>query len=149
MVPSQIKVKVAGRAFELKELEQLCTKFLKCRIDSKNLVHFLKNTIKYDTPDLREVVIFRFVKDATNAFQNEQVLDLSETDMEDIMEKKPEIAVKRVMDVLVKWSRKRMQAEVKAKGEARLSRRKIKNLRSRPNLLKRSRKISWHLYQAQ
>ena len=102
-----------------------------------------------DAPDLREVVIFRFVKDATNAFQNEQVLDLSETDMEDIMEKKPEIAVKRVMDVLVKWSRKRMQAEVKAKGEARLSRRKIKNLRSRPNLLKRSRKISWHLYQAQ
>merc|ERR1712109_75394 len=79
--------------------------------------HFLKNTTKYDTPDLREVVISRFVKDATNAFQNEQVLDLTEIEMQDIMEKKPEIAAKRVIDVLVKWARKRMQAETKAKEE--------------------------------
>merc|ERR1712126_768102 len=96
-----------------KELEELCTKFLKYRIDSKNLVHFLKNTSKYDTPDLREVVISRFVKDATNAFQNEHVLDLTETEMQDIMEKKPEVAAKKVIDVLVKWARKRMQAEIK------------------------------------
>merc|ERR1712088_250019 len=106
--------------FELKELEDLCTKFLQYRIDSKNLVHFLKNTTKYDTPDLREVVISRFVKDATNAFQNDQVLDLSEVEMQDIMEKKPEIAAKRVIDVLVKWARKKMQAETKEKGDTKL-----------------------------
>ena len=50
------KVKVAGRMFQLKELEELCTKFLQYRIDSRNLIHFLKNTIKYDTPDLRDVI---------------------------------------------------------------------------------------------
>ena len=59
------KVKVAGRTFDLKELEELCIKFLKYRIDSENLVHFLKNTTKYDTPDLKEVVISRFVREIT------------------------------------------------------------------------------------
>merc|ERR1712088_70175 len=106
--------------FELKELEDLCTKFLKYRIDSKNLVHFLKNTSKYDTPDLREVVISRFVKDATTAFQNEQVLDLSEKEMQDIMDQKPQIAAKKVIDVLIKWARKNFLSESKPKEEPKL-----------------------------
>merc|ERR1712066_84983 len=100
------KVKVAGRTFELKELEELCTKFLKYRIDAKNLVHFLKNTTKYDTPDLREVVISRFVKDASNGFESEQVLELSEEELLSIMERKPEIQAKKIMDVLIRWARK-------------------------------------------
>ena len=54
----------------LKELEEVCTKFLKYRIDSKNLVHFLKNTTKYDTPDIKEVVISRFVKDTAKLFHD-------------------------------------------------------------------------------
>ena len=59
------------------------------RIDSKNLVHFLKNTTKYDTPDLKEVVISRFVKDASNGFESEQVLELTEQELLSVMERKP------------------------------------------------------------
>ena len=40
------KVKVADRKFKLKELEDLCTKFLQYRIDARNLIHFLKNPIQ-------------------------------------------------------------------------------------------------------
>ena len=29
-------------------------------LDARNLIHFLKNTIKYDTPDLRDIVIGRY-----------------------------------------------------------------------------------------
>ena len=29
-------------------------------LDARNLIHFLKNTIKYDTPDLRDIVIARY-----------------------------------------------------------------------------------------
>merc|ERR1712088_487120 len=105
--------KVAGRTFDLKELEELCTKFLKYRIDSKNLVHFLKNTTKYDTPDLKEVVISRFVKDASNGFESDQVLELSEQELLSIMERKPEVATKKVMDVLIRWARKIYKAEKK------------------------------------
>lgn len=112
------KVKIAGRTFDLKELEELCTKFLKYRIDSKNLVHFLKNTTKYDTPDLREVVISRFVKDASNGFEDEQVLELSESELLSIMERKPEVQAKKVMEVLIKWARKRYNLEVKLKEES-------------------------------
>jgi len=112
------KVKVAGRLFDLKELEELCTKFLKYRIDSKNLVHFLKNTTKYDTPDLKEVVISRFVKDAANGFESEQVLDLSEQELLAIMERKPEVQAKKVIDVLIRWARKIHKAEKKAQEDA-------------------------------
>merc|ERR1711942_409206 len=110
------KVKVAGRTFDLKELEELCTKFLKCRIDSKNLVHFLKNTTKYDTPDLKEVVISRFVKDASSGFESDQVLELSESELLAIMERKPEVQAKKVMDVLIRWARKMYKAEKKPEG---------------------------------
>merc|ERR1712115_611132 len=98
---------------DLKELEELCTKFLKYRIDSKNLVHFLKNTTKYDTPDLKEVVISRFVKDASNGFESDQVLELSEQELLSIMERKPEVQAKKVMDVLIRWARKMYKAEKK------------------------------------
>ena len=67
------KVKVAGRTFDLKELEELCTKFLKYRIDSKNLVHFLKNTTKYDTPDLKAPI-----EDAWKVEVAGQAFDLKE-----------------------------------------------------------------------
>jgi len=110
------KVKVAGRTFDLKELEELCTKFLKYRIDSKNLVHFLKNTTKYDTPDLKEVVISRFVKDASSGFESDQVLELSEQELLAIMERKPEVQAKKVMDVLIRWARKMYKAEKKSEG---------------------------------
>lgn len=112
------KVKVAGRIFDLKELEELCTKFLKYRIDSKNLVHFLKNTTKYDTPDLKEVVISRFVKDAANGFESEQVLELSEQELLSIMERKPEVQAKKVLEVLIRWARKIYKAEKKAQEDA-------------------------------
>ena len=52
------------------------------RIDSRNLIHFLKNTIKYDTSDLRDVVISRLLKDAEKAFENEQMMDLSEEEIQ-------------------------------------------------------------------
>merc|ERR1712212_721184 len=105
------KVKVAGRTFKLKELEELCTKFLQYRIDSRNLIHFLKNTIKYDTPDLRDVVIARLLKDADKAFDNEQMLDLSEEELYNIMAKRPQVQGRKAMDVLIKWAKKKFALE--------------------------------------
>ena len=105
------KVKVAGRMFQLKELEELCTKFLQYRIDSRNLIHFLKNTIKYDTPDLRDVVISRLLKDAEKAFENEQMIDLSEEELYNIMTKRPQVAGRKVMDVLIRWVKKSFALE--------------------------------------
>jgi len=118
------KVKVAGRTFELKELEELCTKFLKYRIDSKNLVHFLKNTTRYNTPDLKEVVISRFVKDASTGFENDQVLDLSEEELLCIMERKPEVQGKKVMDVFIRWARKINAAKKKVEEQAKAAEKK-------------------------
>ena len=92
--------------FQLKELVEFCTKFLQYRIDSRNLVHFLKNTIKYDTPDLRDVVIARLLKDADKAFDNEQMLDLSEDELYNIMAKRPRVKGSKVMDVLIRWAKK-------------------------------------------
>ena len=105
------KVKVAGRTFKLKELEDLCTKFLQYRIDARNLIHFLKNTIKYDTPDLRDVVIARLLKDADKAFDNEQMLDLSEEELMNIMSRRPQVKARKVMNVLMKWAKKKLALE--------------------------------------
>ena len=60
--------------------------------DSRNLIHFLKNTSKYDTPDLRNVVISKLLKDAEKAFENEQMIDLSEEELYNIMTKRPQVA---------------------------------------------------------
>jgi len=111
------KVKVAGRTFKLKELEDLCTKFLQYRIDARNLIHFLKNTIKYDTPDLRDVVIARLLKDADKAFDNEQILDLSKEELMNIMSRKPQVKASKVMDVLIRWAKKKLALEETKKEE--------------------------------
>lgn len=105
------KVKVAGRTFQLKELEELCTKFLQYRIDSRNLIHFLKNTIKYDTPDLRDIVITRFLQNADKGFEDPQILDLSEEELLNIMKRRPEVQARKVMEVLIKWAKKRFAIE--------------------------------------
>merc|ERR1712088_944582 len=105
------KVKVAGRTFKLKELEDLCTKFLQYRIDARNPIHFLKNTIKYDTPDLRDIVIARLLKDADKAFDNEQILDLSKEELMNIMSRKPQVKASKVMDVLIRWAKKKLALE--------------------------------------
>ena len=52
----------------------------------------LKNTNKYDTPDLRHVVISKLLKDAEKAFENEQMIDLSEEELYNIMTKRPQVA---------------------------------------------------------
>ena len=80
-------------------------------IDSRNLIHFLKNTIKYDTPDLRVVVISRLLKDAEKAFENEQMIDLSEEELYNIMTKRPQVAGRKVMDVLIRWVKKSFALE--------------------------------------
>jgi len=95
------KVRVAGRTFKLKELEDFCTKFLQYRIDARNLIHFLKNTIKYDTPYLRDVVIARLLKDADKAFDNEQMLNLSKEELLNIVAKRPQVKASKVMNVLM------------------------------------------------
>ena len=71
----------------------------------------MKNTIKYDTPDLRDVVIARLLKDADKAFDNEQMLDLSEDELYNIMAKRPRVKGSKVMDVLIKWAKKRFALE--------------------------------------
>merc|ERR1712038_1978654 len=105
------KVKVAGRTFQLKELEELCTRFLQYRIDSRNLIHFLKNTSKYNTPDLRDVVISRFLKNAEKGFEDEQILDLTEDELLNIMSRRPEVTARKVMDVLIRWGKKKFAVE--------------------------------------
>ena len=80
----------------LKEVEELCTKFLQYRIDSRNLIHFLKNTIKYDTPDLRDVVIARLLKDAEKAFENKDEPKKEEKkDTEEVKKDEPKAEEKK------------------------------------------------------
>jgi len=101
------KVKVAGRKFQLKELEELCTKFLKYRLDSQNLLIYLKNSCKYECPDLREVIVNRFLKDALAVLDDPLVLNLSEGEFLTLIEKRPEVQGKKLMAVLIKWANKR------------------------------------------
>ena len=63
----------------------------------------MKNTSKYDTPDLRNVVISKLLKDAEKAFENEQMIDLSEEELYNIMTKRPQVAGRKAMDVLIRW----------------------------------------------
>lgn len=101
------KVKVAGRTFRLNELEELCTKFLKYRLDSQNLLLYLKNSCKYECPDLREVIVNRFLKEAMVVLDDPAVLDLSEEELVSLIEKEPEVQAKKLMSVLIKWAKKR------------------------------------------
>merc|ERR1712184_234196 len=101
------KVKVAGRRFELKELEELTTKFLKYRLDSQNLLTYLKSSFRYDCPDLREVVTTRFLKEAIAVLDNPAILDLSQDEMLSLVERGPEVQGKKLMSVLIRWAKKR------------------------------------------
>ncbi len=76
------KVKLAAKRFQLTDLEDLCSKFLKYRLDASNLITFLRNSTKYDAPDIKEVVISRFTKDANNVMTNDQVKMLKPTSIE-------------------------------------------------------------------
>ena len=71
----------------------------------------MKNTIKYDTLDLRDIVIARLLKDADKAFDYEQMLDLSEDERYNIMAKRPQVKGSKVMDVQIKWVKKRFALE--------------------------------------
>ena len=71
----------------------------------------MKNTIKYDNPYLRHVDIARLLKDADKAFDNEQMLDLSKDELYNIMAKRPRVKGSKVMDVLIKWAKKRFALE--------------------------------------
>jgi len=101
------KVKVAGRTFRLKDLEELTTKFLKYRLDSQNLLVYLKNSSKYDCPDLREVIVNRFLKEAMVVLDDPGILNLSEEELLHLIEKEPEVQAKKMMSVLIKWAKKR------------------------------------------
>ena len=48
---------------------------------------------------LRDVVIARLLKDAEKAFENEQMLDLSEDELYNIMAKRPQVQGRKDMDV--------------------------------------------------
>lgn len=101
------KVKVAGKTFRLKDLEELTTKFLKYRLDSQNLLVYLKNSSKYDCPDLREVIVNRFLKEAMVVLDDPGILNLSEEELLHLIEKEPEVQAKKMMSVLIKWAKKR------------------------------------------
>merc|ERR1712109_392690 len=105
------KVKVAGRTFQLKELEELTTKFLKYRLGSQNLLIYLKNSCKYECPDLREVIVNRFLKEAMAVLDDPHVLDLSEEELIELISKEPEVQAKKLMSVLIKWAKKRYLPE--------------------------------------
>merc|ERR1712165_465218 len=101
------RVKVAGRMFQLKELEELTTKFLKYRLDTNNILVYLKNSCKYECPDLKEVIVNRFLKDALAVLDDPAVLNLSEDEMLSLVEKKPEVQAKKLMSVLIRWAKKK------------------------------------------
>ena len=90
----------------------------------------MKNTIKYDTPYLRDVDIARLLKDADKAFDYEQMLDLSEDELYNIMAKHPRVKGSKVMDVLIKWVKKRFALEAPKVEKKKLMKKKRKSVRS-------------------
>merc|ERR1712038_1265547 len=134
------KVKVAGRTFQLKELEELTTKFLKYRLDSQNLLIYLKNSCKYECPDLREVIVNRFLKEAMAVLDDPHVLDLSEEELIELISKEPEVQAKKLMSVLIKWAKKRYLPETdeepeKKKPKLEETEEKKKKVEEKPNLI--------------
>jgi len=107
-----LQVKSAGRRFDLKDLEDLCTKFLKFRLDGSNLLTFLKAATKYDAPDLKEAVLTRFIREANTVLAQDAVLDLSQEEFMALLETKPSVQAKKLMATLIKWARKRYGYEV-------------------------------------
>ena len=97
----------------------------------------MKNTIKYVTPYLRDVDIARLLKDADKAFDNEQMLDLSDDELYNIMAKLPQVKGSKMMDVLIKWAKKRFAIEaLKVEKSKKLVRKKRKKW-------KKSRLLKW------
>merc|ERR1712112_561611 len=132
------KVKVAGRTFQLKELEELTTKFLKYRLDSQNLLIYLKNSCKYECPDLREVIVNRFLKEAMAVLDDPHVLDLSEEELIELISKEPEVQAKKLMSVLIKWAKKRYLPETDEEGEKKeddKAEEEKKKVEEKPNLI--------------
>ncbi len=76
-------------------------------MDSTNLISYLRNTYKYDAPDIRDVVITRFGREANSVMSNDQVLDLSQEELVSLLETKPDLQASTLMNVLFKWCRKR------------------------------------------
>jgi hypothetical protein len=107
------KCKVAARQFMLKDLEDLCTKFLKYRMDSQNIIEYMKNSTTYNAPDLREAVIQRFTKEANAVLANDEILELDQEELLDLLKTRPSMQARKLMDVLIRWAKKRYQLETK------------------------------------
>ncbi len=101
------KVKAAGKRFQLKDLEDLCTKFLKYRLDSSNLLSFLKSSARYEAQDLKEAVLARFSREANSVLAQDAVLDLSEGELISLLQTEPSVQASKLMDVLIRWAKKR------------------------------------------
>ncbi len=101
------RVKSAGARFQLKDLEDLCTKFLKYRLDSSNLITFLKSSTKYEAQDLKDAVLARFSREANSVLAQDAVLDLSESELISLLETEPSVQASKLMEVLIKWAKKR------------------------------------------
>ncbi len=101
------KVKTAGKQFQLQDLENLCTKFLKYRLDSSNLLAFLKSATRYDAQDLKEAVLARFQREANAVLAQDAMLDLSEGELVSLLETEPSVQASRLLEVLIKWAKKR------------------------------------------
>jgi hypothetical protein len=101
------KAKVAARQFMLKDLEDLCTKFLKYRMDSQNIIDYLKNSTIYEAPDIRDAVIQRFTKEANSVLANDEILTLDKDELLDLLKTRPSMQARRLMDTLIRWAKKR------------------------------------------
>lgn len=51
------RTKVTCRMFQLKDLEELTTKFLKYRLNTNNIIVYLKHACKYKCQDVEEVIV--------------------------------------------------------------------------------------------
>ena len=69
----------------------------------------MRNSTKYEAPDLREVILNRFAKDADAVLDDEAMLDLNQEDLTNLMQKQPVCPAKKVVDMLIRWSRKRQK----------------------------------------
>ena len=68
---------------------------------------YLKHACNYQCPDLKEVIVNRFLKDAMGAL-NPMVLNLSEDEMLSLFEKKREVQAKKPMSAhLIRWVEKK------------------------------------------
>lgn len=86
--------------------------FFQYRINACNVIHLLKNKLKYDTSVLREAIILRLVEDANKAIEKEQLPDLSKEELLNIMSKGPRGKGRKAMIIFSKWSKKTLALNV-------------------------------------